>query len=551
MVRPEWLSLNGRWESAITHRDKSTPSGYTGRILVPFPVESSLSGIGQVFTEQQRLWYHRKFTVPEKWRGQRVLLHFEAVDWEARVWLNDKELGTHRGGYDRFSFDITDALKAEGAQEVVVSVLDPSNGGYQPRGKQKLGSGPGSHSPCSGIWQTVWLEPVGVTSVESLKLVPDVGAMVLDVTVSVRGATSGVVVEAVASDGRHEVARAKAAPGQSFKLPVPSPKLWSPSAPFLYDLRVTLRQGDENLDEVASYFGMRQISVAPNKAGVPLLMLNRQPLFQLGVLDQGYWPDGVFTPPTDAAVRAEVAAMKELGFNLCHVCGKIEPERWYYWCDKLGLLVWQDMPGGDRAPGANQFEIQRRPASAQQFEAELARMVEGRGNHPSIVMWVPFNGHQGQYETTRILAWVKALDPSRLVLNEPQGAQEALPGDVQSHRNYPGPVGSVQYGGPWAHVLSQVGSFEVPLPGHPLTTNTRRGLRQPNTPAQATQKYKALMGRIRMLELTYGLSGAVVRQWADVETEIDGLLTYDRRPKLDAHEIAQANKLVLPPAPRP
>jgi len=550
MVRQEWLSLDGRWDYAITHRDKTNAPAYGGKIRVPFPVESSLSGVTRLFTEQQRLWYHRKFRVPPKWLGRRVLLHFGAVDWEARVWLNDKELGRHQGGYDGFSFDITDALKSDGDQELLVSVLDPTSGSYQPRGKQKLGGGEPFHTPCSGIWQTVWLEPVEAASIESLKVVPDIDSGVLNVTVNTRGATNQISIEAVALDGGSEAGRVKGSVGLTFQLPVPKAKLWSPKTPFLYGLKVTLLSGGRKLDEVTSYFGMRKISVFPSKAGMPLLMLNNQPLFQLGILDQGYWPDGLYTAPTDEALRSDIETMKQLGFNLCHKCGKVEPERWYYWCDKLGLLVWQDMPGSDRNPPANQSEIQRRPESAREFEMELERMVEGRINHPSIVMWVPFNGQQGQYKTARILTWVKARDPGRLVLHT-EGPQEAMVGDVQSHRHYPGPVGSVEYGGSWAHVLGRVGGFDIPVPGHLWTTNSPRSPRQTYFPAQATQEYKALTGRLRSLEVTYGLSAAVVSQLTDVETELDGLLTYDRMPKLDPDEIGRANKLLTETASRP
>jgi len=550
MVRQEWLSLNGQWDYAISHRDKTNAPAYSGKILVPFPVESSLSGVARLFTEQQRLWYHRKFSVPQQWLGRRLLLHFDAVDWETRVWLNDKELGRHKGGYDAFSFDVTDALKSDGEQELLVSVLDPTNGSYQPRGKQKLGRGEPFHTPCSGIWQTVWLEPVEATSIESLKLVPDIDSGVLNVTVNTRGATNQIAIEAVALDGGSQAGRANGLAGQTLQLPLPNARLWSPTTPFLYDLKVTLLSGGRKLDEVTSYFGMRKISVFPNKSGVLLLMLNNEPLFQLGILDPGYWPDGLYTAPTDEALRSDIEAMKQLGFNLCHKCEKVEPERWYYWCDKLGLLVWQDMPGGDRNPSSSRSEIQRRPQSAGQFEAELERLVQDRGNHPSIVMWVPFGDGLGRYETVRILTTVKALDSTRLVLNT-GGPPEAIVGDVQLHTSYPAPPGSIESGRPLAHVLSGVADFAVLVPGHTWITNAPPGFRRLYSPAQATQEYKVLMGRIRLFEAKYGLSAAVVSQLTDVETEISGLLTYDRIPKLDDREIAGANKLVLETESRP
>ena len=437
MVRPDWLNLNGLWDYAITHRDSAEAGAYGGQILVPFPVESPLSRVNRMLGEQQKLWYRRKFDVPARWHNRRVLLHFEAVDWEARIWVNGIEQGVHRGGYDRFSFDITDALKPEAEQELVVSVFDPTESGDQPRGKQMLHPRGTFYPASSGIWQTVWLEAVGPASVSSLRLAPDVDSGILNLTVSVRGDAARLAVAAVALRERTEVARVNGKAGEVLRLPIPNAKLWAPGAPFLYDLEVKLLRDGRELDAVSSYFAMRKISVGTSKQGLPCLELNNQPLFQFGALDQGYWPDGLYTAPSDEALRSDVQAAKDMGFNLLRKHVKVEPDRWYYWCDKVGMLVWQDMPSGDQTASAKEKEIQRRAESARQFESELEQMVVGRGNHPCIVMWIAFNQGWGQYETAQVSGLIKGLDPWRPVIDA-SGWHDLGGGDVRALHEYPG-----------------------------------------------------------------------------------------------------------------
>jgi beta-galactosidase/beta-glucuronidase len=311
MARRDWASLNGLWDYAITHRDAGGPEAYRGHILAPFPFESALSGVMHPLNEQQRLWYHRMFRVPAAWQGKRVWLHFEAVDWEARVWLNQKELGSHRGGYERFSFDITDALAAEGEQDLTVSVFDPSNHGSQPAGQQRLGPHAGFYSACSGIWQTVWLEPAPEDSIASLKLTPDIDMGLVEVVATCRGNPTGSTVEAIALDVGKPVGRVEGPPDLALKLPLAKARLWSPAKPFLYDLRVTLKRAGRPVDEVSSYFGMRGVSLTNDSAGVPRIMLNHEPFFGLGVLDQGYWPDGLYTAPSDGLEPAKMAVRIE------------------------------------------------------------------------------------------------------------------------------------------------------------------------------------------------------------------------------------------------
>jgi hypothetical protein len=536
MVRQEWLNLNGLWQLDLKAKaEDAVPTGkeLPQEILVPFPVESALSGVMQ---PADRVWYRRTFQVPASWNGSRVLLHFGAVDWEATVFVNGKELGTHRGGFDAFSFDITDALKPGAEQELLVKVFDPTDKGDQPRGKQ-IGKPHGIwYTPTTGIWQTAWLEPVPAARIGGLKLVPDLDAASLRLTVAGVGTAAGQSIEAVARDGSTVVAQATAAVGQAIELKIPkeSLKLWSPDKPFLYDLTVTLKQGDKPLDTVASYFGMRKIDMAADAQGRLRLRLNGQFVFQMGPLDQGFWPDGLYTAPTDAALRYDIEVAKQLGFNMARKHVKIEPERWYYWCDKLGYLVWQDMPSANN----------KTPESKEQFQRELTRLVEGFGNHPSIIMWVVFNEGWGQHDTERYVDLVKRLDPSRVV-NNASGWTDMKCGDVSDMHRYPGPAAPALESRR-AIVLGEFGGLGLGVDGHTWTQKAW-GYRGMASATELTQRYLSLLRGVWGLEESTGLSAAVYTQITDVETECNGLLTYDRAlVKVDASRVAAANRGKLP-----
>ncbi len=436
LVREKWQNLNGLWQFAVAKDKEEPPLGkkLDEQILVPFPVESALSG---VMKRADRVWYRRTFTRPKEWTG-RTLLHFGAVDWEATVWLNGVKLGTHRGGYDPFSFDISEALRGGGEQEVVVGVWDPTDAGTQPRGKQVNKPGGIYYTPITGIWQTVWIEPVPTTRVESLHVIPDVDGGRVVIIPKVPGKGEKTLIHVTVLDGDKTVGKATQEEDRPVEIAVPKAKLWSPEAPFLYGLRVTLTEGDKTLDSVESYFGMRKIAVVKDEKGVPRVQLNNKTVFQVGPLDQGFWPDGLYTAPTDAALKYDIEVTKKFGFNMTRKHVKVEPARWYYWCDKLGLLVWQDMPSGDRSVPRGQKEIKRTPESAKQYETELAAMIENLHNHPCIVMWVVFNEGWGQFDTQRITEWTKKTDPTRLV-NCASGWNDMNVGDVHDIHVYPGP----------------------------------------------------------------------------------------------------------------
>jgi hypothetical protein len=527
-----WWRFNQDWQR------EQPQVAYEGKLLVPFPVESALSGVRRPLQPTQQLWYRRHFKAPDLKDGKRLLLHFGAVDWEPKVYVNGKLVGTHRGGYDAFSFDITDAVKAGSDNEIVVVVTDPTAG---QRGKQNLGSmfSPGGimYTPCSGIWQTVWLEPVPACRIEDLQITPDVDAGVLRLKVLAKGAGKEDKVEAVALGGGREVARATGQPGTELSLPLPKARLWTPDDPFLYDLKVKLGP-----DAVTSYFGMRKISLGKDARGITRMLLNGQFVFQVGTLDQGYWPDGIYLAPTDEALRFDVEMMKKLALNMARKHVKVEPQRWYYWCDKLGLLVWQDMPSGFISRGGT-AKKEGEPLSAEvarQFKTELKAMIDQHRNHPSIIMWVVFNEAWGQHDTAALTQWTKELDPTRLVSNA-SGWFDRNCGDILDLHKYPGP-GSPKPEPLRAAVLGEFGGLGLPVKDH-VWTEKSWGYKGMASKEELTRTYVDLWRKVWQLKDDPGLCAAVYTQWTDVEAECNGLFTYDRKVmKLDAAQATAAHR---------
>lgn len=554
MVRKDWKNLNGLWSYAITDMNAAQPAKWDGEILVPFPIESALSGVMKRVYETNRIWYRRTFTIPRGWKDKRVLLNFGAVDWEAKVLVNGKEVGSHQGGYDGFTFDITDALKPKGEQEIVVSVWDPTDYGPRPRGKQVRNPHGIWYTPTSGIWQTVWLEPVGTTYIKSLRIVPDFDGRKVSLEFQVVGLPlPGVQI----FDGKRRIAGTWAAdigPTEAdgsrevtCEVDVPNPKSWSPESPHLYTVLIDSYRAHEDSDKVESYFGMRKISLAKDEKGFLRMCLNNKPYFQLGPLDQGFWPDGLYTAPTDEALRYDIEVTKQLGFNMARKHVKVEPERLYYWCDKLGLLVWQDMPSGDRSAkwkgpsGFDGEQMERTPESVEIYERELKALIAGRYNHPSIVVWVPFNEGWGQFDTVRILNLTKQLDPSRLV-DGPSGGNHFPAGDIIDHHQYPGP-GLPPKVTDRAIVLGEFGGLGLPIKGHTWQAEKNWGYRSFTNATDLTTAYVGLLEKLHPLVESDGLSAAIYTQTTDVEIEINGLMTYDRAIiKMDAEKVAAANR---------
>jgi beta-galactosidase/beta-glucuronidase len=540
LVRKDWQNLNGLWQFAFGKKGEVAPFGkeLSGQILVPFPVESALSG---VMKAAERLWYRRTFTVPKEWGDQRVLLHFGAVDWETTVWVNGTQLGVHRGGYDPFTFDITEALKGSADQELIVGVFDPTDGGTQPRGKQ-VGRPEGIYyTPTTGIWQTVWLEPVPQASIARLKINPSVDDGKVLIEVETRGTSAGPLrFKATVKDGAEQVA-SLTSQDRHFAIPLPGAKRWTPDSPYLYDLRVELLDGnDKAADAVDSYFGMRKIALGKDEKGDTRVLLNGKPIFQVGPLDQGFWPDGLYTAPTDAALKSDIEMTKKLGFNVTRKHVKVEPARWYFWCDKLGLLVWQDMPSGDHDIPPSKPDLVRTHESARQYELELKQMIDGLHNHPCIVMWVVFNEGWGQFDTERITKWTKEYDASRLV-DCASGWNDRKVGDVMDIHVYPGP-GSPPPEPNRAAVLGEFGGLGLGVDGHTWSNKTW-GYRGTASREDLTRKYERLLRTVWKHKEADALCAAIYTQITDVETEANGLLTYDREViKVDVDRVAAANR---------
>lgn len=548
MVRKEWLNLNGLWDLAIANRSLAQPTIFPQQILVPFAVESALSGVMKMVSENERIWYKRTFKVPAKWLGQRLLLHFGAVDFETVVWVNGKEVGQHRGGYDPFWFDITEAIRWDADNEIVVGVWDPTDAGTQPRGKQIRNPHGIWYTPTSGIWQTVWLEPVNSAFIRSLEITPDIDKNEVTVSGDTTAALSSYRLEVTVRDGWRKIGESVVAPSRAAVIPVSKPKLWTPETPHLYDLVVRLKLGDAVIDEVRSYFGMRKISLGKDQRGFTRILLNNQSYFQLGLLDQGFWPDGLYTAPTEDALKYDIEITKKLGFNMARKHVKVEPARWYYWCDKLGLLVWQDMPSGEKYIRADEPDIQRTPESGEQFENELLAMITSLRNHPSIVMWVPYNEGWGQWDTARITSMVKTKDPSRLV-NNASGWTDRQVGDVNDIHKYPGP-GAPEPEQSRAGVLGEFGGLGLPVRGHTWQDERNWGYRSFTNKETLTTAYVDLLYKTYPLIATKGLSAAVYTQTTDVEVEVNGLITYDRRLlKMDVDKVRAANFGKFAPRP--
>jgi hypothetical protein len=544
LVRKTWMNLNGLWDYAITSKDVPSPEQFDGQILVPYPIESALSGVMKRVNENQRLWYRRTFDLPKSWLGRRLLLHFGAVDFEATVWVNGRNIGQHRGGYDAFTFDITEAVKPNQPNEIVVAAWDPTDAGTQPHGKQIRNPHGIFYTPTSGIWQTVWLEPVAAAYIQEVRIVPDVDHDAVTLTPITTAKLGSYMVEATILDGMRSVYQAEVSAGGIMTLPVKKPKLWSPESPHLYSVRIKLKLGSTTIDSVHSYFGMRKISLGPDGNGFTRMLLNNKPYFEFGPLDQGFWPDGIYTAPTDDALKYDIQMTRKLGFNMARKHVKVEPDRWYYWCDKLGLLVWQDMPSGDKYIRPNGEDITRDSDSAHEFEKELKAMVQGRRNHPSIVMWVPYNEGWGQWDTSRIVNLIKKTDPSRLV-DDASGWCDRGVGDVNDMHKYPGP-GSPEPEKARAIVLGEFGGLGLPLPGHTWQAQKNWGYRSFTNSAALTDAYVKIVAQLPALAREKGLSAAVYTQTTDVEIEVNGLMTYDRAVvKAERKRLVQANRQIL------
>lgn len=545
MERPQWLNLNGLWDYAITKKDAPLPKTFDGKILVPFAIESSLSGVGKTIKADQSLWYERKFQIPEDWKGKNVLLNFGAVDWKAEVFVNGNKIGEHTGGYTPFSFNITKNLK-DGENSLAVRVWDSTGNGL-PRGKQIENPRGIFYTSVSGIWQTVWLEPVSASHISGLKITPDLDSSSFDIRVDSDDKSATATIKVL--DNGKVVAQTTAAANKTANIPVKNPKLWWPKSPFLYDLEITLsNKGGEQVDSVKSYAAMRKFSIAKHgRFGGVDFTLNNKKFFTFGPLDQGWWPDGLYTAPTDEALKFDIQRTKDLGFNSIRKHVKVEPARWYTHCDRLGMVVWQDMPSmfgeGNGWLPRGFFQGEERTVSKkfeETYRKEWKEIMESLHSYPCIAIWVPFNEAWGQFKTKEIAEWTKSMDPSRLV-NSASGGNYFDCGDIVDSHDYGNPI-MYMFNNQKVNVVGEYGGIGCAVDGHLWVKDKNWGYGKMRSQEEVTKRFVELTNRF--IDMTkYGCFGAIYTQTTDVEIEVNGLFTYDRKVlKVDEEKVREVNQ---------
>lgn len=546
MERDEWRTLNGLWEYAIRPFGEGEPESFDGKILVPFAVESSLSGVMKEVGASNELWYKRSFTIPSTWNKQLILLHFGAVDWRTEVFVNGIKVGEHQGGYTPFSFDITPFL-TKGEQKLVVKGWDPTDDGKQPVGKQTKNPNGIWYTSVTGIWQTVWLEPVSSKHITRLRITPDIDNNRIRIEPEIMNASASDIIQVKLIDSGTTIATTSLSAATTAYLHVASPKLWSPDHPFLYDVEITLAHQGRQYDKVRSYTAMRKFGMKKDKKGIVRLQLNNKDLFQFGTLDQGWWPDGLYTAPSDEALLYDVQKTKDLGFNMIRKHVKVEPARWYMHCDRLGMIVWQDMPNGDRDMQPWQMmkyfdgaEVTPSAKTEAIYRQEWKEVIDYLHNYPCIGIWVPFNEAWGQFKTKEIAEWTKMYDPSRLV-NPASGGNHSFTGDILDLHHYPDPS-LYLYDPDRANVMGEYGGLGLPLEGHLWQTDKNWGYAQFKSGEEITNEYAKLVDKLKNL-IRIGFSAAVYTQITDVEIEVNGLMTYDRAVvKVDEEKIRTINR---------
>jgi beta-galactosidase/beta-glucuronidase len=551
MQRINWQNLNGLWQYTILPKsgDENIPASFNGNILVPFAIESALSGVEKTVGKDSILWYYRTFNFPKNRKGKRILLHFGAIDWRSDIYVNGLKAGFHEGGYDPFTIDITNELKYGSIQELAVRVWDPTDDGPQPHGKQVVHPEGIWYTSVTGIWQTVWLETVPGTYIVSTRQTPNLDDQNITVATSVSNMLSGDEITISAWKNNEKIAE-KTGTDTLMTLPIKDPQTWSPLNPFLYDLKIHVVRKGKLIDEVKSYFAMRKISLAPDSNGIQKMMLNNQFVFEFGPLDQGWWPDGLYTAPRESATLFDIKTIKNMGFNMIRKHIKVEPARWYYDCDSLGLLVWQDMPSGDLGngweprPGVldRASDRQRTPESEGYYRKEWNAIIDALYNFPSIVVWTPFNEGWGQFKTVDIAEWTMQKDPSRLV-NSASGGNFYPVGHILDLHNYPEPAMPRPdvFGKKRALVLGEFGGLGLPVAGH-TWEQKNWGYQSFKNNDSLFKRYASLIDKLKGY-VAKGLSAAVYTQTTDVETEVNGFMTYDRKVmKMPIEKLKKVNE---------
>ena len=555
LVRNDWKNLNGLWDYTITSKGENKPENYDGEILVPFPIESSLSGVRKRISKEQELWYHKNFQIPKKWKSKEIIIHFGAVDWESELWINDINVGLHKGGYDPFSFNITPYLRKGKNQKLELRVWDPTDDGFQPRGKQIKNPKGIWYTPVSGIWQTVWLEPVNYKHITNIHTTTDIDDSSVLIKLFSSYDFKDDLIEFVLKEDEKVLHKTIKKADLETKISFENPKLWSPESPFLYDLEIKLISKGKIIDHIETYFGMRKISIKKDVNGTRRMMLNNKEYFQFGTLDQGWWPDGLYTAPSDEALKFDIFKTKEFGFNMIRKHVKVEPARWYFHADKIGMLVWQDMPNGEKIERPkwqrNNFfngqEFIPSFESEMNFKNEWNEIIDFLYSNPSIVCWVPFNEAWGQFKTEEISQLTKNIDPSRLV-NAASGGNYYNVGDITDIHNYPEPK-MLFYNPNQSNVLGEYGGIGLAIENHLWQSDKNWGYVKYKSSEKATDEYVNFANQLLEMVLK-GFSGAIYTQTTDVEGEVNGLITYDRKIiKLDMERVKEIKKKVIKELP--
>ena len=555
LVRNDWKNLNGLWDYTITSKGENKPENYDGEILVPFPIESSLSGVRKRISKEQELWYHKNFQIPKKWKSKEIIIHFGAVDWESELWINDINVGLHKGGYDPFSFNITPYLRKGKNQKLELRVWDPTDDGFQPRGKQIKNPKGIWYTPVSGIWQTVWLEPVNYKHITNIHTTTDIDDSSVLIKLFSSSDFKDDLIEFVLKEDEKVLQKTIIKSYLETKISFENPKLWSPESPFLYDLEIKIISKGKIIDHIETYFGMRKISIKKDVNGTRRMMLNNKEYFQFGTLDQGWWPDGLYTAPSDEALKFDIFKTKEFGFNMIRKHVKVEPARWYFHADKIGMLVWQDMPNGEKIERPkwqrNNFfngqEFIPSFESEMNFKNEWNEIIDFLYSNPSIVCWVPFNEAWGQFKTEEISQLTKNIDPSRLV-NAASGGNYYNVGDITDIHNYPEPK-MLFYNPNQSNVLGEYGGIGLAIENHLWQSDKNWGYVKYKSSEKATDEYVNFANQLLEMVLK-GFSGAIYTQTTDVEGEVNGLITYDRKIiKLDMERVKEINKKVIKELP--
>ena len=564
MVRADWKSLNGLWDYAITPKTAVRPEVFDGKILVPFAVESSLSGVGKSFTPDDALWYKTVFTVPSAWKDKRLKLNFEAVDWKADVYLNDILIGTHTGGYTHFSFDVTPYLK-KGTNTLVLRVTDATDDDFQPRGKQVKKPSGIWYTAVSGIWQSVWLEPVAPTHVTDFNVVSNIKENSIDVMVDAAGTREGDIIQVTLREGGvgystetgqagKVVAKGMVVPGGKATLTVADPQLWSPDHPYLYGMDIEVVRAGKTVDKVKAYTAMREIAVYRKNSNTKLMGINGEAIFQLGPLDQGWWPDGLYTAPTDEALKYDVQKTKDFGFNMIRKHIKVEPDRWFYYCDQIGIVVWQDMPsfGGSKKWGMYYYgegeDFPATPEAKANYYKEWGEIMNQVKKFQCVVVWVPFNEAWSQFDTKEVVAFTKRLDPTRLVNQSSGGNWEEGVGDILDNHHYPYPAFRM-WDKNMINVLGEYGGIGLPLQGHLWQEDRNWGYVQYKNGDEVLAEYTDFAEQLKQL-IKQGCCAAVYTQTTDVEGEVNGLMTYDRKViKMDEKKLREVNLGIIKSMP--